>query len=82
MFVFYHCFEFSPIADTTTTMFVNIVLQRWWIKQVLSNEERKLKIWSRDKEMDTRNRDFSKIDRNFYMLFFPLMLSYHGNSHK
>ena len=75
-------FEFSSIADTATTMFVNILPQRWWIRHILSNEERIFKLWSRDKEMDTRNRGFSKIDGNFRVLFFPLMLSYHGNCQK
>ena len=77
-------------------MFVNILPQRWWIKRVLSNEEHFFRLWWPEKErmdgedpletiesiLDTRNSGFSNIDGNFFVLFFPFMLSYCDIYHK
>ena len=72
-------FDFSPFTDTTTTMFVNILPQREWIRLLLLGYDVRFKLWSRDEGIITRNSGFSITSGNIFVLFFFLILSYHVN---
>ena len=72
-------FDFSPFTDNTTTMFVNILPQREWIRLLLLGYDVRFKLWSRDEGIITRNSGFSIKAGNIFVLSFFLILSYHVN---
>ena len=64
------------IAATETTMFVNILPQRTWIESVLSDDDPKWKIWSKDQGFSGRNNSFSTKNANIFIFLIVLILSF------
>ena len=63
------------IAATPTMMFVNVLTQRSWIESVLTDDEPKWKIWSKDQGFAERNNSFSRQKANIFILLIVLILS-------